>query len=283
MGISTGKGRNGMDCVQIRNAHGDAAEVYLNGGHVTSWVVDGDEKLFLGSRAAFAKGESIRGGIPVVFPQFADQGPLPAHGFARTSQWSLGSSDDSENGVSVTLRLDDNAETRKLWPWNFELDLTVTLNVRTLRVELTVRNTGAGSFDFTAALHTYLRVSDINTARVTGLRGCRYLDKTRGKQEMTDGSSGLAIREETDRVYLDAPASLMLRDAQRSPLRVESRGFRDAVVWNPWRDKVKTFSGMAEDDYRRMICVEAAQVGDPVVLNAAESWSGSQTLTVGAE
>ena len=69
--------------------------VYLHGAHVTSWkpARDHDERLFLSERSEFRAGTAIRGGIPVIFPQFAAEGPLPRHGFARTSEWTLDDGD----------------------------------------------------------------------------------------------------------------------------------------------------------------------------------------------
>ena len=279
MSITTTKGRNGLECVRITHPDGSVAEVYLNGAQVTSWVpANGEERLFVGSAATFANGESVRGGIPVVFPQFADQGPLPAHGFARRSLWTLASAEDGESSRAA-FRLDDDAASRALWPHHFHLLLTVTLDVSTLTVELAVENTDASAFEFTAALHTYLKVTDVRRAAVTGLSGCKYIDKTRDKRLFDDHSSELIVHEETDRVYLDAPPDLRLEDrAGQSSLRLESRGFRDAVVWNPWAEKGKTFSGMTGDDYLRMICIEAAQVGAPVSLGPGQVWKGSQSL-----
>jgi glucose-6-phosphate 1-epimerase len=37
---------------------------------------------------------------------------------------------------------------------------------------------------------------------------------------------------------------------------------------------------MAPDGWRRMLCVEAAVVGHPVVVPAGEEWVGRQTLAV---
>jgi glucose-6-phosphate 1-epimerase len=34
------------------------------------------------------------------------------------------------------------------------------------------------------------------------------------------------------------------------------------VVWNPWVEKSARLGDMAEDDYRRMLCLEAAWAGD---------------------
>ena len=36
-----------------------------------------------------AGSQAVRGGIPVLFPQFADRGPLKKHGFARDLPWQL--------------------------------------------------------------------------------------------------------------------------------------------------------------------------------------------------
>ena len=46
-----------------------------------------------------------------------------------------------------------------------------------LRVDMRVQNTGSSAFDFTAALHTYIEVSDVEKAKVRGLKGLDYLDK----------------------------------------------------------------------------------------------------------
>ena len=280
MSVTEEKGRNGLDCVRMTHGSGCAAEVYLNGAHITSWIAGGEEKLFLAEAARFAQGESIRGGIPVVFPQFANEGPLPSHGFARKSQWALTGHAEDGDVVRVTLRLSDDSATRTIWPHKFQLELSVALATSTLGIELRVKNTDTAAFDFTAALHTYLRVADIDRAALAGLEGSHYLDKTRANVRIEDAAPELVVKEETDRVYLGAPSVLTLHDyAADASLRVESHGFVDAVVWNPWREKGKTFSGMSDDDYRRMLCVEAAEVGEAVVLQPGEAWLGGQFLT----
>ena len=74
--------------IQLSHASGGTAEVYPYGAHVTSWVpAGGTEALFLSRAAKFEPGSAIRGGVPVIFPQFAELGPLPKHGFARTQTW----------------------------------------------------------------------------------------------------------------------------------------------------------------------------------------------------
>ena len=76
----------------ITLSHGPArATVLPYGAHVTSWITaDGDERLYLSGRTAYRAGAAIRGGVPVIFPQFSDVGPLPRHGFARTRAWRAG-------------------------------------------------------------------------------------------------------------------------------------------------------------------------------------------------
>jgi glucose-6-phosphate 1-epimerase len=279
MTVIEGIGRNGLGFVRIRHETGSSAEVYLNGGHVTSWVADGKERLFIGSAAAFKKGEAIRGGIPVVFPQFAGEGPLPQHGFARKSQWKLAGAKHEGDVTRAMFSLSDDAATRALWPHGFRLLLTVAVGPSSLQVEMAVENTDSAPFDFTAAFHTYLRVADVRHMSLSGLGGSEYVDKTRGNAPMTDAAASLTVTEETDRVYPDVPRTLTLRDdGAHSTLEIVSTGFTDAVIWNPWREKATTFSGMTADDYLRMICVEAAQVGRPVSLAPRAVWTGSQLL-----
>jgi glucose-6-phosphate 1-epimerase len=60
---------------------------------------------------------------------------------------------------------------------------------------------------------------------------------------------------------------------------IESDGFRDAVVWNPGRERAATLHDLEPGDERRFVCIEAAAVQTPVTLAAGELWAGTQTLT----
>ena len=68
------------------------------------------------------------------------------------------------------LQLTDSEETRQLWPHAFTLELSVALSGQRLDMELEVINRGDTSFSFAAALHTYLRVKEVEECSLQGLR-----------------------------------------------------------------------------------------------------------------
>jgi len=272
-------GRNGLPCVTLSGADGATAEVYLNGAHVTSWQPRGEEVLFVSERSRFATGHSIRGGIPVIFPQFGP-GPLPQHGFVRTQRWTVRELGGHENAVFVKLALTDSPETRSLWPHSFEAELTVTLT-EALEVALSVTNTGSGSFDFTAALHTYLGVSDVTRIALEGLRGAPFIDKTRDHRRFNDTEPLLRIEGETDRIYLAVEGAVRVHDAgTRRVVTCRGAGLPDVVVWNPWIDWSREHDDFGNDEYLRMVCVEGARIQYPVRLHRGGRWHGSQILSV---
>ncbi|HEX2585085.1 MAG TPA: hypothetical protein VHL14_08130, partial [Steroidobacteraceae bacterium] len=102
-----------MNTVELRHSSGATALVHIHGAHITSWKTsDGVERLFLSKRAEFKAGAAVRGGVPIIFPQFAALGSLPKHGFARMSTWYL---IDNTSLDTVTFELKDSAETRAIW------------------------------------------------------------------------------------------------------------------------------------------------------------------------
>ena len=266
--------------VTVRADDGAVAEVHRHGAHVTSWrpAGDGDERLYLSGRSGFEGTAAIRGGVPVIFPQFAAEGPLPRHGFARTSQWSLGGvAREADGAAEAEFVLRDSDATRAVWDAAFKAVLAVTVIGRQLAISLQVENTGGGSFSFTAALHTYLRVHDIGDVAIVGLRGTPY--RVSGDRGLaTDDADRLVVPGFIDRVYVGAPRRLELREPARS-LIIESEGFPDAVVWNPGSERAAALDDLDPGGERRFVCIEAAVVQTPVTLGAGRRWSGSQTLT----
>lgn len=265
-----------MDTATLQTKDGAFAEIYRHGAHVTSWrPAGGRERLFLSSRSAFGGSAAIRGGVPVIFPQFAGEGPLPKHGFARNRAWTFIGVE--AGGSAARFQLQDSEDSRAIWPFAFQAELRVAISGAQLEVALSVLNSGSESFAFTAALHTYLRVSGISETTVHGLHGLRYRDTAAGGVEHGENAVALNILDEVDRIYFDAPDSLQVREP-RALTEVRQSGFCDTVVWNPGPQRAAALSDLEPDGWKRFLCVEAAVVGRPVQLAPGARWSGSQTL-----
>lgn len=272
-------GAGGLPKLLLRARDGASAEVYLHGGQVTSWrPAGGEERLFVSETAQFQDEAAIRGGVPVIFPQFGTQGRLPRHGFARTMEWGLLNARQRPDGAAtVTLQLTDNQASWSLWRHRFSLELTVTVQDQSLELLLRAANDGRKAFRFTGALHTYLRVLEIEQTRVAGLRGCRYRDQVRGADAQEQGEA-LGFAGELDRIYFQVPGPVELEDGPRR-LDLAMTGFSDLVVWNPGPIKAAALSDLEPGGDRRMLCLEPAVVGEPVWLAPGESWVGVQRLT----
>lgn len=265
--------------VPIRSADGAVAAISAHGAHLLSWLPRrGGERLYLSGRASAASGQAIRGGVPVIFPQFAGEGPLPKHGFARGMPWQLTSCGQRADGAGYArYALTDDTGTRLIWPYAFHATLAVLVDGDRLELELAIRNSGDRAFQFTAALHSYLAVDDIATARLSGLRGRRYRDSADGNAIGIETREQIDIAGEVDRIYFDADGAIELITPV-SRLRVQQQRFTDVVVWNPGAAKGGALQDLDADGWRQMLCVEAAAIGSPISLAPAAEWRGTQIL-----
>ena len=159
----------------------------------------------------------------------------------------------------------------------FHAELTVVLDAGRLDVELAVDNTGDSAFRFTGALHSYLRVKEVENVHLQGLSGIEFRDAAKGDQVRRERGESLTIDDEVDRVYHDVAKPLLLSEGG-SNLGIHAEGFPDVVVWNPWVERCAELPDMERLDFRRMLCVEAAVAKTPVMVRAGEEWFGRQTL-----
>ena len=262
----------------LRHASGARAESYLHGAHVTSWqTARGCEVLFMSRASRFQDGVPIRGGIPVIFPQFGD-GPLPKHGLARSRAWDVAHTGVGADGaVMITFRLKDDAPTRALWPYWFCLQLTVSLGAE-LTIEFAAINTDSMPFQFQAALHTYFQVADIKQTSLSGLLGTAFEDFLNPGPAL-ETREHITVDRETDRIYVNAPDRVVLDDrGNEHKIVITKSGMNAMVVWNPWIDKSKRMEDFGDDEYRNMLCVETGQMHTPTVLAPLAQWSGRTTF-----
>jgi glucose-6-phosphate 1-epimerase len=268
----------GLPALRLVTREGARAVVSLFGAQVLSWIPPrGREWLYVSDRACFNRSQPIRGGIPVCFPQFAALGSLPKHGYARLREWRLEEQRAPRDFTLVTLSLEASQEELEHWPHPWRAELTVSLAENRLDVELEVTNPGAVELEFTAALHTYLRVGEVEEARLGGLYGYDYQDSTQGGAVRRDSGDVLMVDNEVDRIYRDVGGALLLRDGHRA-LGIHGENFPDVVVWNPWEEKCAALADMPRDGFRRMLCVEAAAAASPIRVEPGAGWWGRQTL-----
>ena len=256
-------GKGGLPLVRIHStaAH---AEVSLYGAQVLSWRPAGaEEVIFVSGRSQWQTGVPIRGGIPVCFPWFgnkADDPKAPKHGFVRIREWRLDSlrAEDDGSVTLVCITSSDDA-TRGWWPHDFLLAYRIRI-AQTLRLELSVVNRGSSPLRFEEALHTYFRVGGVKDTRVRGLDGLSYLDKTEDFREKRQ-SGDLLFEDETDNVYMasDGPAEIVDGSLHRR-LRTEKVHSASTVVWNPWQELAASLTDFGDEEWQRMVCVEAGNV-----------------------
>ena len=269
---------HGIEAFRLNGPRGSSAIISKLGGQVLSWLTpDGREHLYLSDKAKFDGSVAIRGGIPVCFPQFSGLGDLPKHGLVRTRPWLVNTERCTDDFALITLEISDDEATRALWPHPFLAEITLMLEADRIDVELCVTNTGGLPFSFTGALHTYLRLVQVEDAALEGLRGHAYRDAAKGDQMVFDSGTELVVDGLVDRVYHDVTRPQLLNAANLS-LGIQAQGFPDVVVWNPWVEGCAGMADMPADGWRHMLCVEAAIAQRPVTLPAGEEWYGRQTL-----
>lgn len=257
--------------------------VHCHGATVISWNNKGQEILFCSKQAVFDNKKAIRGGIPLVFPQFGPWSLGPQHGFARIKRWSIENPAKTlPNGdVKASLSLVDDEETRKMWNARFKLVYEVCLGEDCLSLSLNVHNAGSSSFDFTTLMHTYFHVPDISAATISGLKGLTFVDKV-DPGEYKEDRDKITIDKNYDRIYQNCTGKVIVSPvgSGTSCAEIETSNFKDIVVWNPWADKAKGMSDFGDEEYKTMVCVEAGSVMNPVTLGAGDKTSFSQKITV---
>jgi len=259
-----------------------SVSVHACGATVTSWKINGQEKIFVSTLAKRDGSKAIRGGIPLCFPQFGpwDSG-RPQHGFARNSNdWVLKEKKVDTNGdATIVMVLTDNENTRKLWDFKFTFLYTIKLTLTELTLNASVENRSDNDFDLTFCFHTYLKVPQISGATVQGLNGLTYVDKTEGGQLTIEENDVIKIEGFVDRVYQDAPDVVVVQLDDKEKITLTKNNLCDYVVWNPWQQNCLKMADMDDDGYLSMICVEAAHASKRSIVKAGSTWNASHVLS----
>jgi len=263
---------------------GTSCDVYLQGAHVTSFKNEHKEEvLFVSSKSNFAPNKPIRGGIPVIFPQFGP-GKLKQHGFLRdSSEWKIMDAgikkDQTVQSCWISLVHKATEATLQLWPHHFSFKITISITYDSVQgsqlyQEVEVINLNQTEcFNFTFALHTYFSISSIHDTSVSNLQNISYFDKvTQTNQVQT--TPEYTFSGETDKIFYKAPDQLTIHSHNNKSLTLFKTNFPDVVVWNIWEDRIKSMSDLAPDDWKNYVCVESGNIGTGIRLSPHQIWTG---------
>jgi len=258
------RGHGDLPFIEISNESATAL-ISIYGAQVLSYqpIDAADDLLFLSEQSCYEPGKAIRGGIPICWPWF---GPEPQelngmnHGFVRNNFWTvINVSALSPFETKVTLQFTQSNLTESTWPYEFSLELEVSIGSE-LSLELLSRNLGNQAFTITQAFHTYFKVGNIDQVKILGLEGLTYLDKC-DEYIQKDQTEVLTINTEVDRIYNGLEKSLIIDDvALNRRIEISSSSHKTTVVWNPWVIKSANLKDLAPESYQTFVCLETGNV-----------------------
>jgi D-hexose-6-phosphate mutarotase len=270
-------GDAGLPMLVVENDLGRAV-IALQGAHVMTFQPAGHrEMLWVSPKCVLEAGKPIRAGIPLCVPWFgpSDDGAV-IHGFGRTMVWTPVAAEACTDGSTrVVLELAADTAVSALWPHAFSFCLEYVIGT-SLKLTVAAENRSTTPAPFAFAFHTYFSVPNVKDALVTGLENTTFIDKTNSMTRKVQ-QDGVAITALTDRVYLDVPATQVLKIAT-GDVRIQSDS-KCAVVWNAWTND-KNMADLGEGNHVGYLCVERGDVADyAITLPAGGKYQTVMTLS----
>lgn len=230
-----------------------------------------------------------RGGIPILFPQFADRGKLTKHGFVRNVNWDLISKTTNGNIEVIEYQLVINKGDQSSWPYSAKLIYQVEHNSfsNEISAKLSIENTGDEMFTWTGGLHPYFALDDLETTKVQGLQNYsvenRY-DASKVKQE----DEFVTFSEDVYECLFIKPVESTTNPTNSSVkiitnsrvINISSVNFDNWMVWNPGKEGAKALSDMPSDEWNKFVCVEPVIVSSPKEIKPGETFSGQMNINI---
>ncbi|NOJ95400.1 aldose epimerase [Corallococcus coralloides] len=230
----------GLDTYALEDGDCRVEVIPTRGALVTRMVVDGEDVLYLDESTVADLTKSVRGGIPVLFP---NAGPLPGdtypadrkayslpqHGFARKLPWTVRQAEES----LLVLGLSSSEETLRQYPWAFDAQLAFSLVGRRLTLDFDLENRDTRPLPLHLGYHPYFRVPQAQKAQARVETDATHAWDNRAKHEVP--FTGLDLTAQEVDMHLrdhSAPGTVLERGPSLSPVKLSWSGeFRMLVVW----------------------------------------------------
>lgn len=215
----------------------------------------------------------VRGGQPVLFPQFAEFGPIKKHGFARDMPWCI--CEDTQ--IKDLHRIKCSTEISELdfpeWSYGAVLILSVELRPGIISQKLSIKNTGKKSFSWSGGLHPYFLITNFSDAKLDGLEGEYYFDRYAPIAKHVQKTPLVWNDGVCEKLYDQSPPLSLWTGSNH--LTLQTKGFDQWMVWNPGLEGAKRINDLPNEDWNKFVCIEPVCVDRPVFLEPGEVFEGA--------
>ena len=262
--IAAGCGSKTGNSVTIASALGSVT-VSLDGGRILSWKdANGKELFFMPAKQWSPNGDWSHGGTSICWPWFGRKGTEQSliHGFARNCRFMLRERKAVPGGESVTLGLKVLKSDSAYFPYDADLELTVSLTDR-LVLKLKTTNLGKEPFEIAEGFQTYFPVADYGKIVFSGVESKEFA--------LVDGMDKAFKRLNGDFGFKDA--------ASGREFKLNASGNTGLVVWTPGTVEPAN-RNLAKDDCPKFIVIgpSCRPAEGAVTVKPGESHELSYTL-----
>lgn len=148
-----------FETYKIKEKENEASFCPKRGGIITSLKFEGKEVFYFDRNTFEDEGQSVRGGIPILFPNAGELKEnnifpkLSRHGFARNMEWNF---EQGNNYFNESLTSSD--KTKLVYPYNFNLKITGRFIDGYFNLTQEIENIGNVDMPISSGLHPYFYV-----------------------------------------------------------------------------------------------------------------------------
>jgi glucose-6-phosphate 1-epimerase len=216
-------------------------------------------------------GKTYRGGVPVLFPQFANVGNLRKHGFVRDIVWELMYEFQDEKQSIIEYDCNINNDDYAEWPHNAKLNLFCEMSKNLITIKLIVINNDNKPFEFTGGLHPYFAISSRDVLTINGLESAPF------KDAYPTIPFNLNSNKTIERLY-ETNNSINFFNGENW-LSLKCKGFDNWMIWNPGEEGTKSINDLPNDEWSKFICIEPIII-KPKILEPGELYIGELQITL---
>jgi len=225
-----------------------------------------NELLYLSPLSQIGTKQTIRGGIPVLFPQFGNFGNLKKHGFVRDLNWKLVNEENNQNDLFVEYEYVIAKDHFLEWKHSAKLNLKASVINNVFNITIQILNIGDSSFEFTGGLHPYFKINSRSAIKINGLESSSFEDSF--PEIRFELSSDRVI----ERLYFTNNDIFFNNGSDN--LVIKSKGFESWMIWNPGMNMAKAINDLPDDDWNKFICIEPIVKNNAILLKPNEIFKG---------